>query len=75
MIKRIPSKQNNTLKALIGREQNAAQSNKIMPKHVLTNSVIPPPGHWQIRKIVPKKNSATLAHKRRLIVFGIVIKI
>lgn len=44
MIKSTPSKQNNTFKALIGREQNAAQSNRIIPKHAPTNKVMPPPG-------------------------------
>ena len=73
MIARIPSKQNNTLKALIGRVQKAAQSNKIIPKHALRNKMGPPPGQWQMRKIVPNKTSATSAHKRRLIVFDIIM--
>ena len=74
MIKSTPSKQNNTFKALIGREQNAAQSNRITPKHAPTNKVMPPPGQWQIRKIAPNKISAASAHKRRLIVFDIIMK-
>ena len=74
IINRIPSKQNNILKTLTGRELKAAQSNKIMPKHAQTNSVSPPPGQCKIRKIAPKKNSAASAHKRRLIAFVIMKK-
>ena len=74
MINRLPPKQNKTLRALIGREPNAAQSNNIIPKHALTNIVTPPPGQWQIRKIAPNKISAASAHKRRLIVFDIIMK-
>lgn len=73
MAKRIPSKQNNTLKALIGRENKAAHSNKIMLKHANAN-VAPPPGHWQIRKITATNTNAISAHKRRLIAFVIMKK-
>ena len=75
IINRIPSKQNNILKTLTGREPKAAQSSNIIPKHALTNIVTPPPGQWQIRKIAPNKKSAASAHKKRLILFDIVIKI
>lgn len=75
MINRQPSKQNKTLRVLIGREPNAAQSSNIIPKHAPTNIVTPPPGQWQIRKIAPNKKSAASAHKRRLITFDIILKI